>query len=107
MFDMPKKIRDLQDALRLDDKSMADYLGVDVTGLREAKGGTQDLSSHGAAIVLDSLGFVTISDAVLALLTKKSREKFVTARARQALSIAQKKSLRALKQKYQDDIKES
>jgi len=103
MFDIPSKLKALQAALALNDKDMADYLGVDVTGLREAKGGTQDLSAHGVAILLDSLGFVKISDAVMSLLTKKAREKLVAARARHALTIAQKKALSALARKYDEE----
>jgi hypothetical protein len=105
MFDIPSKLKALQEALVLSDKEMADYLGVDVTGFREAKGGTQELSAHGVAIVLDSLGFVELTDAVMMLLTKKARAKLVAARTRQALSIAQKKSLAALKEKIRKESK--
>lgn len=105
MLDIPSKLKSLQEGLGLNDKDMADYLGVDVTGLREARGGTQDLSSHGVAILLDSLGFVKISDALMALLTKKAREKLVAARSRQALTIAQKKALASLKKRYEEEKK--
>jgi len=105
MFNMPSKLKALQEALGLSDKDMADYLGVDVTVFREAKAGTKELSAHGVAIVLDSLGFVKFSDAAMMLLTKKAREKLIAARKRQALTIAQKKALSALATKYSTERK--
>lgn len=105
MFDIPAMLKELQSALCLKDKDMADYLGVEVTVLREARGGTQDLSAQGVAILLDSLGFVELSDAVLMLLTKKARQKLIAARARQALSIAQKKAVAALAKKLKAERK--
>ena len=100
---MPAKLKALQEALSLSDKDMAVYLSVDVTVFREAKAGTQELSAHAAAIVLDSLGFVKFSDAAMMLLTKKAREKLIEARKRQALTIAQKNELAVLAKKYRED----
>ncbi len=105
MLDISSKLKSLQAALELKDQDMADYLGVEVTGFREAKVGSQDLAAHGVAILLDSLGFVKISDTVMALLTKKAREKLIAARSRQALTIAQKKAINALAKKYREEKK--
>lgn len=105
MFDLAEKIFELQAALELNDQGMSDYLGVNVTVLREAKLRTQDLSSHGAAIVLESLGILKISNATMTLLTLASRKKYTETTAKHALSTKQKSALQAIKAKYAQDSK--
>ena len=94
---MHNMLRQLQEALLLNDQQMADYLSISVSQVREAKSEAgQELPIHAKADILDTLGFVKITDAAMLLLTKKQREKLEAARASRALSIAQNKSLKAL-----------
>lgn len=97
MFDIPSKLKLLQDALVFNDKEMADFLGVDLTVYRESKCGTQELSSHGVAIALDVLGLVELTNPVMMLLTKRAREKLIEALSKRSLSEIQKNSLTLLR----------
>lgn len=96
MFNMPDKVKRLQAALQLSDDDMASYLGTNVSNLREAKAGSEDLPQHAAGDVLDTLGFVKLTDALMYLMSRRAREKLVAMRSARALTIAQKKRLKQL-----------
>lgn len=98
-------LRELQEALKLDDKAMADYFNISVSGLKEARAGNEgdELPLHARADILDTFGFVKLSDFGMMFITKKQREKLEAARANRALTIAQNKALKALQKRLQDE----
>lgn len=97
---------DFQESLGYDDDQMTAYLGVGKTVYREARCGTQDLPTHATAIIMDQLDLidvangVSVSDVICAILTKRSREKYLATKVRNSLLNVDMLVIETLSHKY-------
>lgn len=99
---------DFQESLGYDDDQMTAYLGVGKAVYREARCGTQDLPTHATAIIMDQLDLidvangVSVSDVISAILTRRSREKYLATKERNSLSKNEIEVIKKLSAKYKN-----
>jgi hypothetical protein len=105
-FEFTQLINDFQESLGYDDDQMTAYLGVGRTVYREARCGTQDLPTHATAIIMDQLDLIdvangfSVSDVISAILTRRSREKYLATKERNSFLKVDMKVMETLSDKY-------
>lgn len=86
----------VQERLGLTDSQMGAYIGCDVSTIRKARMGIEDLPVHSKLVLMNRAGFLVMSSTILALVPRKAKEKALAAINAKALTIAQEAELKAL-----------